>query len=111
MAQQSHEESTHSHNPPAEDGVLDYSFRRGGCAYYVPDGRGQRDIGRESFWILGHEQFDRFAAWIDGFWEPAFCYSRRDPCDVSSPGKATTGQVQSVAFHPSLRLNSEVALI
>ena len=65
-AQQSYEEYEHSHNPPTEDGVLDYSFRRGGCAYYVLDGRGQRDIGRESFRILGREQFDRFAAWIEG---------------------------------------------
>lgn len=83
MAQQSHEESEHSQNPPAEDGVLDYSFRQGGGAYYVPDGRGQRDIGRKSFRILGREQFDRFAAWVDGFWRPALRYSRRDPCDVS----------------------------
>ena len=61
-AQQSYVEYEHSHNPPTDDGVLDYSFRRGGCAYYVLDGRGQRDIGRESFRILGREQFDRFAA-------------------------------------------------
>ena len=65
-ARRSYEEYEHSHNPPTEDGALDYSFRRGGAAYYVLDGRGQRDIGRESFRILGREQFDRFAAWAEG---------------------------------------------
>ena len=43
--------------------MLDYSLRRGGCAYYVLDGRGQRDINQDSYRILGQEQFERFAAW------------------------------------------------
>ena len=65
-ARRAYEEYEHSHNPPTEDGALDYSFRRGGAAYYVLDGRGRRDIGRASFRILGREQFDRFAAWAEG---------------------------------------------
>ena len=63
VARRAYEEYEHGHNPPTEEGVLDYAFRRGGCAYYVLDGRGQRDIHRESFRILGREQFDRFAGW------------------------------------------------
>ena len=56
-------EYQHSHNPPTVEGTFDYSFRRGGCAFYVLDGRGQRDIERDSYRILGREQFDRIAAW------------------------------------------------
>ncbi|MCZ0955139.1 MAG: alkaline phosphatase D family protein [Rhodospirillaceae bacterium] len=62
-ARQTYVEYQHSHNPPTDDGALDYAFTRGGCAFYVLDGRGQRDIARESYRILGREQFDRFAAW------------------------------------------------
>ena len=65
-AKKAYQDYEHSHNPPTEEGVFDYSFRRGGCAYYVLDGRGQRDIGRESFRILGRAQFDRFAEWAAG---------------------------------------------
>ena len=65
-AKRAYQDYEHSHNPPTEEGVFDYSFRRGGCAYYVLDGRGQRDIGRESFRILGQAQFDRFAEWAAG---------------------------------------------
>ena len=56
-------EYEHSHNPSTGEGVFDYSFRRGGCAYYVLDGRGHRDVNRDSFRILGREQFDRFERW------------------------------------------------
>ena len=52
-----------SHNPPTQGGALDFLFQRGGGAYYVLDGRGQRDIGTGSFHILGREQFERFATW------------------------------------------------
>ena len=62
-ARQTYVEYQHSHNPPTEDGALDYALRRGGCAFYVLDGRGERDIERESYRILGREQFNRFAAW------------------------------------------------
>ena len=65
-AKRAYQDYEHSHNPPTEEGVFDYSFRRGGCAYYVLDGRGHRDIGRESFRILGRAQFDRFAEWAAG---------------------------------------------
>ena len=63
-AKRAYLEYEHSHNPPTGEGVFDYSFRRGGCAYYVLDGRGQRDVNRESFRILGREQFDRFESWV-----------------------------------------------
>ena len=63
-AKKAYVEYEHSHNPPTGDGVFDYSFHRGGCAYYVLDGRGQRDVNRESFRIMGHEQFDRFERWV-----------------------------------------------
>ena len=62
-ARHTYVEYQHSHNPPTADGVLDYAFRRGGCAFYVLDGRGARDIERESYRILGREQFERFAEW------------------------------------------------
>ena len=62
-ARQIYVEYQHSHNPPTANGTLDYAFWRGGCAFYVLDGRGQRDIERESYRVLGREQFDRFADW------------------------------------------------
>ena len=63
-------EYQHSHNPPTDEGVWDYSFRRGGASFYVLDGRGRRDIGRDSHRILGREQFERFEAWADAL-DPA----------------------------------------
>lgn len=63
-ARRAYVEYEHSHNPRTEEGVFDYSFRRGGCAYYVLDGRGHRDVNRESFRILGREQFERFKDWV-----------------------------------------------
>ncbi len=62
-ARHTYVEYQHSHNPPTGDGALDYAFRRGGCAFFVLDGRGQRDIERESYRILGRGQFERFKAW------------------------------------------------
>ncbi|MYE81131.1 MAG: alkaline phosphatase family protein [Gammaproteobacteria bacterium] len=62
-ARQVYVEYQHSHNPPTDGDALDYSFRRGGCAFYVLDGRGQRDLARDDYRILGRAQFDRFAAW------------------------------------------------
>lgn len=61
-ARQVYTEYQHNHNPPTESGVFDYGFQRGGCAFYVLDGRGQRDIERENYRILGREQFDRFTS-------------------------------------------------
>lgn len=65
-ARHTYVEYQHSHNPPTADGALDYAFRRGGCAFYVLDGRGERVIERESYRSLGREQFDRFADWAGG---------------------------------------------
>ena len=66
VAKQVYFEYQHSHNPPTAGDEFDYSFRRGGCAFYVLDGRGHRDIERDSYRILGREQFDRFAGWAAG---------------------------------------------
>lgn len=57
-------EYQHSHNPATTGNQLDYAFGRGGCGFYVLDGRGQRDIARESYRILGQAQFERFASWL-----------------------------------------------
>jgi len=45
--------------------LWDYSFTRGGAAFYVLDGRGHRDIERDGYRILGEPQFRRFEAWAD----------------------------------------------
>ena len=59
-------EYQHGHNPPTDGAdVWDYSFHRGGAAFYVLDGRGHRDIEREDYRILGEPQFRRFEAWAD----------------------------------------------
>ena len=63
-ARTAYTEYQHSHNPPTPEGVYDYGFKRGGCAFYVLDGRGQRDIMRNDYRILGREQFGRFANWV-----------------------------------------------
>ena len=47
----------------------------------------------------------------EGVWRPPFRFSLGDLCDVSSPGRRQTDQVQLVAFHLSLRLGLEVTLI
>ena len=60
-AKQAYMEYEHSHNPHTKTGDFDYAFQRGGCAFYVLDGRGHRDIERKSYRILGEKQFDRFA--------------------------------------------------
>ena len=64
-ARQAYIEYQHSHNPPTENGIFDYGFQRSGCAFYVLDGRGQRNIERENYRILGREQFDRFTSWVE----------------------------------------------
>lgn len=64
-ARQAYIEYEHSHNPPTAKGDFDYSFRRGGCAFYVLDGRGQRDVERKNYCILGQDQFKRFANWVN----------------------------------------------
>ena len=63
-ARRTYVEYQHSHNPTTAGDALDYSFARGGCGFYVLDGRGQRDVEREEYRILGRPQFERFAGWI-----------------------------------------------
>ena len=70
-------EYQHSHNPdmstasPAfPNGSLDYHFSFPKGAVYVQDGRGHRDFNRKKFRILGEEQFQRFAGWLDAL-DPA----------------------------------------
>ena len=58
-------EYQHSHNPPTEKGVFDYHFEAGPCAFFVLDGRGQRDISRAEYKILGRDQLARFSTWCD----------------------------------------------
>ncbi len=57
-------EYQHSHNPQTAQGQFDYSFRRGGCGFYVLDGRGHRDLAQDDYRILGRAQFERFADWL-----------------------------------------------
>ena len=64
-ARQAYVEYEHSHNPPTAKGIFDYHFWRGGCAFYVLDGRGQRNIERKDYCILGQDQFERFANWAN----------------------------------------------
>ena len=64
-ASRAYVEYEHGHNPPTAAGVFDYAFRRGGCAFYVTDGRGQRDLARPDYRILGRDQFARFSRWLD----------------------------------------------
>jgi alkaline phosphatase D len=64
-AKVTYEEYEHSHNPPTEAGVYDYSFVWGPCAFYVLDMRGQRDYNRTSDdRILGKNQMLRFTEWL-----------------------------------------------
>lgn len=60
-----YEEYQHSHNPATEAGVYDYGFRHDRSAFYVLDGRGCRDINRDSHRILGKPQMARFKNWVD----------------------------------------------
>ena len=62
-AKDTYHEYQHSHNPPTETEVWDYSFRRSGCGIYVLDGRGHRNIESKNYRILGRAQFDRFSSW------------------------------------------------
>lgn len=64
-AEQVYREYQHSHNPETPPEQLDYVIPYPGVATYVLDGRGQRDINRKAYRILGKTQFKRFAAWLD----------------------------------------------
>lgn len=64
-AKSTYEEYQHSHNPTTNDGVYDYHFVWGQCAYYVLDMRGQRDFNRTTDdKILGKDQMARFKEWL-----------------------------------------------
>lgn len=63
------DEYQHSHNPQPAPGATadqrDFGFYVGDtAAYYFLDGRGHRDIERDSHRILGEDQFDRFLDWL-----------------------------------------------
>jgi alkaline phosphatase D len=63
------DEYQHSHNPKPEPGATadqrDFGFYVGDhAAYYFLDGRGHRDIERDSHRILGKDQLDRFLDWL-----------------------------------------------
>ena len=64
-ARKAYIEYQHSHNPDTADGTYDYAFRRGGCAFYVLDGRGQRNIDNDDYRILGVDQYERFREWAN----------------------------------------------
>jgi alkaline phosphatase D len=57
-------EYQHSHNPDSGLNQLDYGFYVSDCAFYVLDGRGMRDVNRDSYRILGRKQTERFKAWL-----------------------------------------------
>lgn len=64
VTRQTYVEYQHSHNPLTTGNQLDYSFKSGGCGFYVLDGRGGRDLSRESYRILRFEQLARYAVRI-----------------------------------------------
>ncbi|MBP7147677.1 MAG: alkaline phosphatase family protein [Acidobacteria bacterium] len=64
-ARKAYVEYEHSHNPPTDPGVFDYSFEAACCRFYVLDGRGQRDLGARRNRILGEAQLARFKGWIE----------------------------------------------
>ncbi|GED21984.1 alkaline phosphatase D family protein [Halomonas halmophila] len=64
-------EFQHSHNPCTKIDLedlgscqWDYSFDHGDFAFYALDMRGHHDCERDSFRLLGEEQFSRFQNWI-----------------------------------------------
>lgn len=61
-----YDEYEHSHNPPTPAGQYDYAFNHKGCAFYVLDGRGHRDVNRAENRILGAEQMQRFETFVSG---------------------------------------------
>ena len=65
-AVRAYEEYQHSHNPGTAPGLWDYAFRRGGAAFYVLDGRGNRNIERDTNRILGSPQLERLEEWAAG---------------------------------------------
>ncbi|MBT3877773.1 MAG: alkaline phosphatase family protein [Candidatus Scalindua sp.] len=65
-AKQVYHEYQHSHNPDTPKAQYDYGFYIGDhSAFYFLDGRGYRDVQRDSYRIHGKEQFDRFEEWLN----------------------------------------------
>lgn len=62
---QVYNEYQHSHNPDTDPGIYDYGYYVADCAYYVLDGRGNRDVTKDSLRILGREQLNRFEEWLE----------------------------------------------
>lgn len=110
-AKQVYFEYQHSHNPPTAEGTFDYAFERGGCAFYVLDGRGQRDVSRDSYRILGREQFDRFAGWVAALKPEETPFLRLGAAD---DGLTDGGSVRLPAIHSGnarVRLASRAGLL
>ena len=64
-AKQVYHEYQHSHNPDTPEGQYDYGFYMGDhSAFYFLDGRGYRDVRRDSYRIHGKDQLDRFREWL-----------------------------------------------
>lgn len=65
-AKQVYQEYQHSHNPKTPTGQYDYEFYLGDhSAFYFLDGRGYRDVQRDSYRIHGKKQLDRFQKWLN----------------------------------------------
>ncbi len=65
-ARKVYREYQHSHNPSTPEGQYDYGIYLGDhSAFYFLDGRGYRDIQRDSCRIHGRDQLDRFKTWIE----------------------------------------------
>lgn len=58
-------EYEHSHNPDTGKNIFDYTFIQGTTAFYIQDGRGNRDINKKTYKILGRKQLNRFINWLD----------------------------------------------
>ncbi|GMR08740.1 MAG: hypothetical protein BMS9Abin26_1747 [Gammaproteobacteria bacterium] len=61
---QAYEEYQHSHNPVTPADRYDYHFTTGNSTFYFLDGRGNRDINRQSRRVLGSAQYNRFKQWL-----------------------------------------------
>ena len=64
-ASQTYIEYQHSHNPKNDNELFDYDIDTSAASFYVLDGRGNRDINRQTKKILGQTQFNRFKKWLN----------------------------------------------
>lgn len=66
-AKQVYQEYEHCHNPATDLSLeqFDYEFKCGEYAFYTLDMRGHHDFNRQEWRLLGYEQWQRFATWID----------------------------------------------